>query len=117
MSDVKWWGNNDYSLEEKVVGTWIDGKPIYQKTVNFGNLPNNAVKQLEHNIDNLDAVVEIKGWAKRSNHSILPIPFPGNASNTVEISIYPFTSIYCLTKTDMSLWSAYITLLYTKTTD
>jgi hypothetical protein len=27
-------GNDtDYSTEEKIVGTWIDGKPIYQKTV------------------------------------------------------------------------------------
>lgn len=24
---------NDYSTDEKVVGTWIDGKPIYQKTI------------------------------------------------------------------------------------
>lgn len=23
---------NDYSTEEKIVGTWVDGKPIYQKT-------------------------------------------------------------------------------------
>lgn len=26
----------DYSLTEKVVGTWIDGKPLYQKTVSTG---------------------------------------------------------------------------------
>jgi len=28
-----WWGGNNYSTEEQVVGTWIDGKPIYQKIV------------------------------------------------------------------------------------
>ena len=25
-------GENDYSTNEKIVGTWIDGKPLYQKT-------------------------------------------------------------------------------------
>ncbi len=25
--------DTDYSTEEKIVGTWIDGKPVYQKTV------------------------------------------------------------------------------------
>lgn len=28
---------NDYSTDEKVVGTWIDSKPIYQKTFNVTN--------------------------------------------------------------------------------
>ena len=40
-------GNDtDYSTTEKIVGTWIDGKPIYQKTVFFGGLPNNTTKQV-----------------------------------------------------------------------
>ena len=29
--------DTDYSTEEKIVGTWIDGSPIYQKTVDFGS--------------------------------------------------------------------------------
>lgn len=28
----------DYSTDEKVVGTWIDGKPLYQRTVKITNL-------------------------------------------------------------------------------
>ena len=33
----------DYRLTEKVVGTWIDGKPLYQKTVETGgNVPSGA---------------------------------------------------------------------------
>lgn len=28
-------GNNLYSLEEETIGTWIDGKKIYRKTVVF----------------------------------------------------------------------------------
>lgn len=28
---------HEYSTEEHVVGTWIDGKPIYEKTIVFDN--------------------------------------------------------------------------------
>jgi small ligand-binding sensory domain FIST len=30
--------SNEYSTEEKVVGTWLDGKPIYQKTFQLDNI-------------------------------------------------------------------------------
>jgi hypothetical protein len=34
---------NDYSTDEKIVGTWIDGKPIWQNTVSTGsNVPSGA---------------------------------------------------------------------------
>ena len=26
---------NNYSLEEQKIGTWVDGKPLYQKTIDF----------------------------------------------------------------------------------
>lgn len=29
--------DTDYSTTEKIVGTWIDGRPIWQKTVDFGS--------------------------------------------------------------------------------
>lgn len=31
-------GANDYSTEEKIVGSWIDGKPVYQKTITGLNI-------------------------------------------------------------------------------
>ncbi len=27
---------NDYSTDEQIIGTWIDGKPLYQKTLDLG---------------------------------------------------------------------------------
>jgi len=32
-------GGNDYSTDEKVIGSWIDGKPLYQKTFTGLNIP------------------------------------------------------------------------------
>ena len=37
--------DTDYSTEEKIVGTWIDGKPLYQKTIVINN-PANASSYL-----------------------------------------------------------------------
>lgn len=34
-SSVQYASPNDYSTTEKIVGTWIDGKPLYQKTYNL----------------------------------------------------------------------------------
>ncbi len=42
-----------YSTEETVIGTWIDGKPLYRKMVDFGTLPNNSSSSKNHNIANI----------------------------------------------------------------
>ena len=40
-----------YSTEEQVIGTWIDGKPLYRKTIKFiGDITNET--SIKHNIDN-----------------------------------------------------------------
>ena len=37
---------NVYSATEKRVGTWIDGKPLYQKTINCGTIPSSAANDI-----------------------------------------------------------------------
>ena len=62
-----------YCTNETVIGTWIDGKQLYRKTVNFGALPNNTTKTVPHNITDLDYVVSIRGVAVNgSTRIILP---------------------------------------------
>lgn len=40
-----------YSMEEKQVGYWIDGKPLYEVTFNVGYLANNG--RVQSNISNI----------------------------------------------------------------
>lgn len=47
----------DYSTNEKVVGHWIDGKPLYQKTINCGSGPNKTTKEVAHNISNFGTLI------------------------------------------------------------
>ena len=56
----------DYSLNEQIVGRWIDGKPIYQKTIDFGALPNNTTKTVNHNISDIDMIVGINAFIHNS---------------------------------------------------
>jgi microcystin-dependent protein len=107
---------NNYSLEEQEVGTWIDGKPIYQKTVNIGSLPNNTTKSVPHGIANYDYAVSIEGFAKNSSGTVIPIPYVNQsaAGNQVRVSTTS-TNIDIGTGMDFSAYTtAYVTLRYTK---
>lgn len=111
----------DYSLTEKVVGTWIDGKPLYQKTVDCGALPNKTIKNTAHNIANIGHVIEIKGFAESNNmadRATIPIINDSNANNQLSCYASSTNIVYVARNIDLSVYtSSYITLLYTKTTD
>lgn len=52
--------NSVFSEEEQIVGTWIDGRSLYKKTVVF-EAPNQSSTQMsiteyEHNIENIDLI-------------------------------------------------------------
>lgn len=113
-------GGHKYSTDEHVVGTWIDGKPIYEKTINFGTLPNKTTKTVAHEITNLDSFIELKTVSKRSSDlRFYPIPFvaPDTLNIAVRIdSVGP--NIRIQTEVDMSDFTqTFITVQYTKTTD
>jgi hypothetical protein len=118
----------NYSLDEQVVGTWIDGKPLYQKTYNFGAIPNNTSKTVSTGF-RIDEVrfVELFGYAYRSSDSAgfyLP-----NGSLSVAVignNIAIFTKddgngmidILISTKANLSTYTeTFITLRYIKLTD
>lgn len=54
---------NTYSTDERVVGKWIDGKKLYEKTVNIGALPNAATKSINISDLNIDKIIEFNGYA------------------------------------------------------
>lgn len=108
--------DTDYSTEEKIIGTWIDGKPIYQKTINFGALPNATTREVAHNISNLGHVVDIRGTAYTSTGTFMPLPlmYPSNeVTNDTMIQVFS-DKIIMKNLADRSVYSAYVTLQYTK---
>lgn len=87
------------------------GKPVYCKLVNFGALPNATQKVVKHNIPNVSSVISVYGSAQ--DQAIVVGAFGMqvtgiNADNT-NVAIW--------TSADLSNYSAYVAIKYTKTTD
>ena len=109
-----------YSTEEQVVGEWIDGKPLYQKTVDCGALPNATIKEVAHNINNISLIISLFGFAWGSDMSSwisLPLVMSNNVGNNIML-LANNTNIRISPGSDRSAYSnSYVTIQYTKTTD
>ena len=107
-----------YSEEEREIGCWTDGKPLYQTTIHTGALTKDGNwHSIAHNIPNIDKIILCTGtvYAADNTAYFMPNYRPG------------LTQGICLdaTNTDIEYiqnWldsspDSYITLQYTKTTD
>ena len=107
---------HNYSTTEQVVGTWIDGKTLYEKTI-FGTTEQSVPEtQVNHGINNLDTVVSIEGSIRCGTQyqTLFEHSRPSNEEFT-RIS----DTVISIVSTDGD-WRGkpfHITLRYTKTTD
>lgn len=112
--DFTTFGSN-YSTSEVDTGfTWIDGKPIYKKTVSIGALPNSSTKNVQHGITNLGTVIKIEGFTYNGT-SYFNLPrVMLTVANQVQIQIKS-SEIQLDTGTNLSTYTtSYLTLYYTK---
>ena len=110
-------GRDNYSTTEQVIGTWIDGKPIYRKVIQCGALPNSANKDVAHNIQNFGETISCRGMAVRtSDERALTIP---DSTPSAEIVCGATNeNVYITTHNDRSSFDdSFLILEYTKTTD
>ena len=107
-----------YSTTEVDTGaTWINGKPVYKKTVDTGALPNSTSKQISHGVSNLDIVVSLSGSAKGGTTQIT-LPYVDTTANASVGAYVSGDYIRIFTSSDRSdFTTSYVTLYYTKTTD
>ena len=64
--------DNTYSTTETIIGTWIDGKPIYRKCWKFDNIDNTYYNNVLESIK-IDTIINA-GGSFQSGGVILPIP-------------------------------------------
>lgn len=109
-----------YTIEEQVVGTWIDGKTIYRKVIDLGSLPNATSKRINHNISNLKDVISLNGFAKDSS-TFLPIPyissFTGYDQYQIGFDYTNATTIGVTTGINRTSFTGFAIIEYTKTVD
>lgn len=78
---IKLYNPNAYSTTEQEIGTWIDGKKLYQKTIT-GNLPTTVdTDTVVASISDLDTVVEFNGFGRDFVTGIFPFNY-GQIRNT-----------------------------------
>lgn len=109
---------DNYSLSEADTGaTWIDGKKIYKKTVNFGAEPSaNQEKTVNANISNLDKVIRLEGIGFDNSGSSMPLPYAkAGTSNNYELSFYQGKVAIEVGSVSVGMTQIYVTLWYTKT--
>ena len=110
-----------YSTSEiKTNKIWINSKAIYRKVVDIGSLPNDSYKSVDHNIENIDELVNVRAIAVTSGGYYFNIPFVGTPtifSNTQIALRANTTHIQISSTTDTSNYTGYAILEYTKTTD
>lgn len=110
---------NEYSTNEVRVGTWIDGKPLYRKTIDFGALPNNSDKNVDLGINNLDLITSMRGITKRPGSNTMVIPTVSSGlSGMIVLYVDSSNKLHISTGEDRSSYTkTYITIEYTKTSD
>lgn len=127
MANIYGGGYDNYSTEEQVIGTQVDGKPIYRKTIKINN-PRNRTSDYSfnsYNLKNIKTIINKYGVAATDNGTTLvhiPCYFGTYNQSEAYIDIYirPQESKFVLALGSQyanSTSQIYITFEYTKTTD
>lgn len=112
-------GNSFLNLSEQEQNTgekWIDGKPIYKKTVNTGALSISNQKQVNHGISNIGSfrAIDPSNSYGVDGGVYFPLPKPDIDGRGV-VGVYITTQYIGLnTASAAKAQSSYVTIRYTK---
>lgn len=65
----------DYSTEEQVIGTWINGQPLYRKVINLGQMPNAETKQYNYTLPGAYRIIKYSLYALGNAGEAILIPY------------------------------------------
>ena len=108
--------SSEFSTAEKVVGKWIDGKPIYQKTIAF-TFVGSSTANVDIS-DNIDNVLYAYAYAKNNKYMYnISLYTQGQGGQFLYDYAKPNKLRIKNTNPDFDNSSGYVTVQYTKTTD
>lgn len=112
-----------YSLNEQKIGVWIDGKPLYQKTIYISQLPNSSVLEIDPNVNNLYEIIDFNGYCTPKDKISYPLsytrPLPNPSPDSINSIRVDSQNGYIrvVTASNWSTYEGWLTIRYTKTTD
>lgn len=111
------WGGAKYSETEQIVGTWIDGKPIYQKSYHLSRTAATSTFIIDSNL-NADTIIPIgiTGFIKLNTGKYLAIGYGQGCNFIVSFSNEDGFTVNT-SGGNYSFSDVYVTIQYTKTTD
>lgn len=106
---------NTYSETETVIGTWIDGKPLYRKVIT-----STLTSTITHGIANINEIVNLKAVSYNPNsgkYFVVPSVRPSNSN--YEVGLFADASTISLEyRSELPTTMTFkIIMEYTKTTD
>ena len=114
---------HNYSTEEQIIGTWIDGSTLYEKTISVQS--NSATKgmieiPINDIADNINNITKFEGSAINANYC-RPVPLAfryyeySNIGETISVLLNKSSKKFVVYWRDIDFGTAYITIQYTKT--
>ena len=105
-----------YSAEEQVVGRWIDGKPVYRRTLTF-NAGSSSTTILPSKSHSIDVLINVYGYTE-GEPTTARIPINSNVENSTMVWMAGNLDVKArATTSGMSGHKSVAVLEYTKTTD
>ena len=107
-----------FEVSETFTGQYLNSKPIYQKMISVGVLPNNTTKSISTGITGADYIwVDMENSFAFNHGASYPIPYvdPKTVANSIGVRITNNgATVIVSTGTNWSTYSGGITLRYTK---
>ena len=103
-----------YSYDERLIGQWVDGSNLYEKTIDIGTLPNTATSQsYPHGISG--NIVHYNASAIDTGGTVIQLPFYTTALNyNIGIYVTPANVVIETQRNSSGYTHCYVTLQYTK---
>lgn len=113
--------NLEWSENEHIAGTWLDGKNLYEKTIVFYGKNNNGVATtilINHGIPNVNRIFlnPAKSFGLWFGNTTAPLPFTDMTDRSFDISFRGFKTetFQMMYSRDLSNVQLYVTVNYTK---
>lgn len=110
----------NYSTTEKVVGTWIDGKPIYECVLTVGSISAGSVGHVPFSRTNIDEILDCQGFGRDTDNNWVLLSRAHPSQFKYQIGLYynyPDNEFSIEMGTEINITTGYIIARYTKTTD
>lgn len=112
----------EYSEVERVIGTWIDGKPLYERVITgtTAKTSDNISLTTVPYEDTYTNVMVVKGFLKKSTNQFIPINFPWGLIDSTSTGVATFSQLTNLTIRTVAYYADcpfWVVIQYTKPTD